>query len=112
MAFADEFRAVVVPDLRKLCDRLGLAVAYGNRDFLQAAHEANGEAHRRGSGQLPPRIQAELRDWIDTTIGRASERWRADVEAQEAMRERVFDANERWMMAWLRRQDAAEYVAA
>ena len=112
MAFADEFRAVVVPDLRKLCDRLGLAVAYGNRDFPEATQEAAAEAHRRGSARLPPRIQAELRDWIDTTISRAAERWRPDVEAQEAMRERVFDANERWMMAWLRRQDAAEDVAA
>ena len=101
MAFPHQFRDEHIPALRKLCEGLGTAVAYGNRDFLAARETAKDEARRRGAELLPRNLQVELRDWIDLTIDKAASRRRPEVDAFNGVLDRTFDANERWMAEFM-----------
>lgn len=67
-AFADAFRAIVMPDLRCACRLQALAVARERCSFTEASIAVMAHARSRGATHLPTDILMDLEEWIEITI--------------------------------------------
>lgn len=103
--FADSFRELVTPDLRRSCRLQALAVARGRCSFSEAADAVWRQAVERGALYLPRLCiddewvdpDVEIQDWIATTISRTI----ADIDArEEAAMEIVDEALEPLEASW------------
>ena len=66
--FANDFRRVVTPVLKREAARLGNELADDLLSFPEAMAELLSLAYRRGAGYLPEPLQDELRDWLSATL--------------------------------------------
>lgn len=66
--FADAFRELVVPDLRRTCRLQALAVARERCSFTDAWIAVMAQARKRGATHLPTNILMDLGEWIEITI--------------------------------------------
>ena len=82
--FSDAFRAMVGPDLRRMCANRGLFVALGLDGFADACDEVIAEARKRGAAHLPDAVHRQLEDWISATLLEAIDAAMPTVRAAEA----------------------------
>lgn len=66
--FADAFREIVVPDLRRSCRLNALAVARDRCSFTDAYVAVFRQALARGASHLPNGRLADLEEWTQVTI--------------------------------------------
>jgi hypothetical protein len=66
--FAITFRELIMDDLRRLCEREAIPVAWEEKEFSDAWLVVMREANRRGAKHLPSHLQDELDWWICRTI--------------------------------------------
>lgn len=69
--FLATFRAIVIPDLRRQCVRLGLTVALGVDTWPEAYDRIHAHARARGALHLSLAEIDQLDDWITTNLLRA-----------------------------------------
>ena len=70
--FAATYRELVVPRLRDLCIAHGSSIAHGLEDFPKAFGRIMRAAITLGASHLPPDRQADLEDYLLTTLSNAA----------------------------------------
>ena len=70
-AFLSTFREIVIPDLRRQCQRLGLTVALGVDTYGEAYDRLFAHARDRGALHLAATELEQLEEWITVTLLRA-----------------------------------------
>ena len=106
MAFADDFRAIVTPRLRRLIHVQGFFVAAGVATYGEAHMTIYVEAYYLGAGVLPDPVRDDLTDWIASQL--LSEIVAAEpvVERYAAEAGAIFDESDRYFAAWAASQAA------
>lgn len=73
--FAQTFRAIVVPDLKRRIEQHALMVACEITAFDDFYHEIMGTAYARGAHCLPDHLLQEIDAWVSSTILREMSRY-------------------------------------
>ena len=66
--FLATFREIVIPDLRRQCQRLGLTVALGVDTYGEAYDRVFAHARERGALHLADGELGQLEEWISATL--------------------------------------------
>ena len=106
MSFADTYREIVVPDLRRRCRAQAGSVALDLTSFSEAQSNVIHAAYARGSGNLPNEIQIDLMNWIGSTLLRDIDAAERDVAKYRVMSDRVAAENDRYFAAFAAHQAA------
>lgn len=102
--FAQTFRALVVPDLKRRIEQHALMVACEITEFDDFYHDIMSQAYARGAHCLPDHILAELDAWVSSTILR--EMWRYVPAVGEAERR----GEEPWSYVIQNMRDERDFV--
>ena len=86
--FATTFRAIVCPDLARMCRSRGLFVALGMDDWSEAYDELMAVARARGACHLPDAMLFEFEDWLSAELLRAVDAAQPTIERALARFER------------------------
>ena len=82
--FPDTFRAIVVPDLRRMCRFSGYGVANGISDYSETYYRILHHAIKHGALLLPDPSFKKLEDWIATTLLKSTVKFEAIIWEREA----------------------------
>ena len=108
--FANDFRALIVPRLRRVCLHHGLEVALGLTGFVDAEAAVWGEAWRLGASHLPEEQCLDLEDWVARTLLTAIGEHETRIAAHRAAMAHVHADVTRWNSAVIHRFSKAANV--
>jgi hypothetical protein len=97
MAFVDDFRERVIPEMRTEARRQALFMATGSATYSQAHAEVMGVGIDRGALRLPDADFHRLQSWAHDSLSRAFERVEPQMRAAEKVADRVGNEIENWL---------------
>lgn len=96
MAYSEDYRREVMPDLRAMCSRKGFYVALEMESFNEAHSEVMGEAIKRGALMMDDDKITELDHWIAQQLLEQCKKFEPAVARSAAVADKVAADIRRW----------------